>query len=126
MTADGKDLAEVFLGKQEKAVSAASVDWADINNAPVLWPKLNWNAAVSVSSKGNWTAPSNGVMLFWFENTSAFYYANIGGATIKLVAATTATIKEFGCTIPIIVSSGDVISVQASFVAITGTFVPEV
>ena len=126
ITSDGKDLDERYLGIDAQAKSAASVDWEDIHNAPVLWTKLNWAAAVNVSSNGSWTAPSNGVMLFWFTNTASFNGANIGKATIKLTAASTATIKEFGCTIPIVVSSGDVISATASFDLIKGTFVPEV
>lgn len=124
ITSDGKDLDERYLGIDAKAKSAAAVDWSAINNVPVLWPKLNWTAAISVSSKGSWTAPSDGVMLFWFTNTSSFTSAKVGSAVIKLTATSTATIKEFGCTTPIIVSSGDVISASASFNSITGTFVP--
>ena len=126
VTSDGKDLDERYLGIDAKAKSAASVDWADINNAPVLWPKLNWSAAVSVSSKETWTVPSNGVMLFWFTNTSSFDSASIGNATIKLTSASTGTIEEFGCTIPVVVSSGDVVSAGAYFINVTGTFVPAV
>ena len=68
MTADGKDLAEVFLGKQEKAASAAtadmadvasSVEWEDIQNPPTIWASFNYAGVVNVSTL-SWTAPSAG------------------------------------------------------------------
>ena len=124
ITSDGKDLDERYLGIDAEAKSAAAVDWSGINNVPVLWPKINWTASISVSSKGSWTAPSDGVMLFWFTNASSFTSAEVGSAVIKLTAASTATIEEFGCTTPIIVSSGDVIRASASFSSVKGTFVP--
>ena len=64
MTADGRDLAEVFLGKQEKAASAAtadtatsadSVDWGNVEGKPSIKTGVLRTSGnkISIATSGN-------------------------------------------------------------------------
>lgn len=94
MTADGKDLAEVFLGKQEKAASAATADtatsaeeaktvvWEAITNIPVLAPALDFDNKITNTGL-TWAVPKAGMLICngtnpYVEMQGAF---TVGGIT---------------------------------------------
>lgn len=114
ITSDGKDLDERYLGIDAKAKSAASVNWEDINNTPVLWTKLNWNTAVSVSSKGSWTVPSNGLTVIDNDRRVNSKSVNYVSTTVSGLYSDWVSVRVF-TSVPVLVSVEDVINSSGSF-----------
>lgn len=70
VTAEGKDLAEMFLGKQEKAASAAtadtatsaeSVNWNNVEGKPSIKTGVLRTSGnvININTSGDWTAPQD-------------------------------------------------------------------
>ena len=113
ITAEGKDLAEVFLGKQEKAASAATADtatsaeeaktvvWEDITNIPVLAPTLDFDNKITNTSQ-SWTVPKAGMLICRGSNPYVDETGSItvGGITFR------ANEKDKPCTFTCLVNAG--------------------
>lgn len=95
VTADGRDLAEVFLGKQEKAASAAtadtatsadSVNWGNVEEKPSIKTGVlrTHGNKISIATSGNWTAPQDMFCDITTQsgNTSGTYVLALNGTTI--------------------------------------------
>ena len=95
MTADGRDLAEVFLGKQEKAASAAtadtatsadSVNWGNVDEKPDVKAGVLRSSGtfVGINTYGDWTAPQNVFCEITTQaaNSSGTYVLSLNGTTL--------------------------------------------
>lgn len=66
VASDGRDLAEIFLGKEEKATSAAvadrasAVEYQDIQNPPLIFPAIAWDKGVTFSK--SYTPTTDGLV----------------------------------------------------------------
>lgn len=95
VTAEGKDLAEVFLGKQEKAASAAtadtatsadSVNWDNVKGKPSIKTGVlrTSGSRIAINTAGDWTAPQDMFCDISTQagNTRGTYVLALNGVTI--------------------------------------------
>lgn len=117
MTADGKDLAEVFLGKQEKAVSSATADSAEsVELASVVGLSVPYisgayvSFSITASNKGQtvtWTAPFDGLCVL--DEFSSGEYFKINGFNTPSMG-----FDENGCAAIFYLRKGDTLSTKRS------------